>query len=85
MMPWPGGVQQDFLEVPSMMLEQFVYRKDVLERLSSHFETKKPLDDDSVKSLSDAKHFLSAWRVRDEAQILYSMVAMRSSICSASV
>jgi thimet oligopeptidase len=60
MMPWPGGVQQDFLEVPSMMLEQFVYRKDVLERLSSHYETKQPLGADHVKSLVDAKHFLSA-------------------------
>ena len=25
MMPWPGGVQ-DYLEVPSMFLELFVYR-----------------------------------------------------------
>jgi len=30
--PWPGGVQQDFLEVPSMFFEQFVYNKEVLDR-----------------------------------------------------
>eukprot|EP00667_Euglena_gracilis_P003469 EG_transcript_3478 len=35
MMPWPGGVEQDFLEVPSMALQHFVYDPAVLRRLAS--------------------------------------------------
>jgi hypothetical protein len=29
--PWPGGVEQDFLEVPSMMLENWMYEPSVLQ------------------------------------------------------
>ena len=29
--PWPGGVEQDFLEVPSMMLENWMYEPAVLQ------------------------------------------------------
>ena len=36
--PWPGGVEQDFLEVISMAMEQFVYSKQVLARLSRHYQ-----------------------------------------------
>ena len=36
--PWPGGVEQDFLEVISMAMEQFVYSKQVLARLSRHHQ-----------------------------------------------
>ena len=64
MMPWTGGVQQDYLEVPSMMLEQFVYRPRVLERLSCHFETGATLDASVMTSIANAKHFLSGLSYR---------------------
>jgi thimet oligopeptidase len=64
MMPWTGGVQQDYLEVPSMMLEQFVYRQNVLERLSCHFETGEKLDVQTMESISNAKHFLAGLSYR---------------------
>ena len=50
--PWPGGVEQDFLEVPSMMLENFVWRKEVLETLSNHNETNQALPEDEIEKLS---------------------------------
>ena len=59
MMPWLGGVEQDFLEVPSMFLEKLVYEKWCIERLSSHYKTGAALDDESIKNLRDAQHFLS--------------------------
>jgi Zn-dependent oligopeptidase len=59
MMPWPGGVEQDFLEVPSMFLEKLVFQPSILKELSHHFETGKQLDDDTVRKLNSAQHFLA--------------------------
>jgi len=62
MMPWPGGVEQDFLEVPSMFLEKLVYDADVIAELSCHFETGERLDAETVGKLNAAQHFLAARR-----------------------
>lgn len=59
MMPWPGGVEQDFLEVPSMFLEKLVYERDILQELSCHFETGARLDEETVEKLNRAQHFLA--------------------------
>eukprot|EP00586_Coscinodiscus_wailesii_P018962 CAMPEP_0172518514 /NCGR_PEP_ID=MMETSP1066-20121228/290872_1 /TAXON_ID=671091 /ORGANISM="Coscinodiscus wailesii, Strain CCMP2513" /LENGTH=75 /DNA_ID=CAMNT_0013300931 /DNA_START=156 /DNA_END=383 /DNA_ORIENTATION=- len=32
-LPWPGGMEQEFLEVPSMMLENFVWEMEILKSL----------------------------------------------------
>jgi thimet oligopeptidase len=54
--PWPGGVEQDFLEVPSMMFEQWVYTPEVLARLSSHIdEPEKTLPTDIIEKLISIK------------------------------
>merc|ERR1712178_582192 len=37
MVPWPGGVEQDFLEVPSMALEKFACEPAMLSRVARHF------------------------------------------------
>ena len=34
--PWPGGVEQDFLEVPSMALEKFACEPLLLQRVARH-------------------------------------------------
>ena len=57
MMPWPGGVEQDFLEVPSMFLEKLVYRRDVVEKLSAHYETGAVLDAATIAKLNKAQYF----------------------------
>lgn len=59
-----AGVEQDYLEVPSMAFEQMVYREDVLGRLSSHFETHAPLDAATIARVARAKGHLSALRYR---------------------
>lgn len=47
--PWPGGVEQDFLEVPSMMLENCVWQPDVLKRLSKGPADGAPLPDSMIE------------------------------------
>jgi thimet oligopeptidase len=58
MMPWPGGVEQDFLEVPSMMWEKFCYLPAVVARLSAHHALPghPPLPADTVRRLAAARH-----------------------------
>lgn len=40
MVPWPGGVEQDFLEVPSMALEKFACEPELLAKVSQHYSGK---------------------------------------------
>eukprot|EP00668_Euglena_longa_P000773 GGOE01000932.1.p1 GENE.GGOE01000932.1~~GGOE01000932.1.p1 ORF type:complete len:692 (+),score=161.22 GGOE01000932.1:92-2077(+) len=62
MMPWPGGVEQDFLEVPSMALQHFVYDAAVVRRLASPKpasevgDSDDRLDDDTVRRLSQTRY-----------------------------
>ena len=43
MVPWPGGVENDFLEVPSMLFEQWAFDERVLAQISGHYaETTTP-------------------------------------------
>jgi Zn-dependent oligopeptidase len=49
------NVERDFVEAPSQMLENWVYDKEVLRRISSHWQTKEPLPDEYRKALIKAK------------------------------
>jgi len=45
----------DFLEVPSMMLENWVYESVVLNRISGHYQTGKHLPDELIQNLVKTK------------------------------
>ena len=57
MVPWPGGVEQDFLEVPSMMFEQWMNEKEVILKIANHYTGSKDkrIDDDTIKRLQEMK------------------------------
>lgn len=59
--PWPGGVEQDFLEVPSMMLENFVWQPQVLKRLSKHYSTSESLPTGDIDALSASRGALEGY------------------------
>lgn len=47
---------RDFVEAPSQMLENWVWQKSILERLSKHHQTNEPLPDEMLQSMIRAKH-----------------------------
>lgn len=56
MVPWPGGVEQDFLEVPSMALEKFACEPVLLQRVAKHFSGQGPKLEDKVTRWRFPKH-----------------------------
>lgn len=69
MVPWPGGVEQDFLELPSMALEKFATDPSLLRRVSRHYThvdgqkggkgTEVPtLGNDTIKKLQELERWM---------------------------
>jgi len=50
------SVVRDFVEAPSQMLENWCWTPGVLKKLSSHYETEKPIPDDLIEKLISTKH-----------------------------
>ena len=72
--PWPGGVEQDFLEVPSMMLENFVWSPEVLKRLSKHISDGSSLSEETIKALSKSRFLMTAYgKMKYLAMSLYDL------------
>ncbi|KAG0321692.1 Thimet oligopeptidase [Dissophora globulifera] len=49
--PYPTSLAMDFLEVPSIMLENWLWEPSVLKRLGRHYKTGEELPDDLIASL----------------------------------
>jgi thimet oligopeptidase len=50
------SVKRDFVEAPSQMLENWVWEKEPLTKLSGHFKTGEPLPDAEIQKLVAAKN-----------------------------
>lgn len=68
------SVKTDFVEMPSQMFEEWIYDKQVLQILSSHYETGKPLPDELIERMVNLKQFDSGMFVlRQSFFSLYSL------------
>eukprot|EP01129_Flabellula_baltica_P010056 TRINITY_DN4204_c1_g1_i2.p1 TRINITY_DN4204_c1_g1~~TRINITY_DN4204_c1_g1_i2.p1 ORF type:complete len:680 (+),score=151.67 TRINITY_DN4204_c1_g1_i2:51-2042(+) len=65
------AVEQDFLEVPSMMFENFVLEKEIISRISGHHQTGKPLPEHLRERLDSVKELGYAYRTN--RLIFYSL------------
>ncbi|KAG0277090.1 hypothetical protein BGZ96_003010 [Linnemannia gamsii] len=53
--PYPTSLAMDFLEVPSIMLENWLWEPTVLKRLGKHYKTGDELPDDLIASLTKTR------------------------------
>ncbi|HEX2978382.1 MAG TPA: M3 family metallopeptidase [Candidatus Babeliales bacterium] len=58
------NVKRDFVELPSQMLEHWLWDKDILKQLSKHYQTGAPLPDELIDALIEQKNFASGHHVQ---------------------
>lgn len=51
------NVKYDFVEMPSQMFEEWMWDKDMLKQISSHYLTGEPLSDDLIDTMISLKKF----------------------------
>ena len=54
--PYIAGVENDFLEVPSQLFENWAFETEILLELSSHYKTNEPLPMNLINSIKDSKN-----------------------------
>lgn len=50
------SVERDFVELPSQMLENWVWNKEIMKRLSKHHENGESLPEDLIDKKIEAKN-----------------------------
>lgn len=57
----PEQVPWDFVEVPSQLMENWLWEREVLETMTAHHETGQPLPDEKITQLQKQRTFMPAW------------------------
>jgi Zn-dependent oligopeptidase len=45
------SVERDFVEMPSQMLENWIYDRNILKKVTKHYKTGKPMPDHIIDSI----------------------------------
>lgn len=68
------SVKRDFVELPSQILEEWLWDKEILKNLTSHYQRGESLPDELIKKLLELKNFESGnWSQR---QIYLSLISL---------
>lgn len=68
------SVSQDFVEAPSQMLENWVWDKTILKKISRHYSTGETLPDDLIQKMLDAKRYMMGYQYT--RQLLFGLFDM---------
>ena len=80
---WPpvagiSGVEWDAVELPSQLLEGWVWEADFLDRFARHFETGKPLPREWIEALDADRKFLGALALLRQVEFALTDLALHS-------
>lgn len=65
------SVKRDFVEMPSQMLEEWLYDPAILKMVSKHYKTGEQLPDDLIESIITLKKFDSGYFVQRQVALSY--------------
>ncbi|KAL7460588.1 hypothetical protein ACHAXS_001030 [Conticribra weissflogii] len=72
--PWHRGVKQHFLEVPSMMFENFVWCLEILRKLSLNVSYGSCISNNAIDALSKSRFLMTGYlRCKYLARVLYNL------------
>ena len=54
------NVESDFAEIPSIVLEHWIWDKEILKRVSKNWETGEPMPDSTIQALIEGQHQLQS-------------------------
>lgn len=69
------SVKRDFVELPSQMLEEWLWDKDILKMVSSHYQTGESLPDELITNIINLKTYDSALFVHGQG--CYALLALQ--------
>ena len=59
----------DFVELPSQMLEEWLMDKDILKKVSGHYQTGEPLSDETIDTIISLKNLSTGYFVTRQAYL----------------
>ncbi len=68
------SVKTDFVEMPSQMLEEWLWDKDIIKKVSHHYKTGEPLPDDVINNIVALKRYDSGNFVQTQSR--YSQLSL---------
>ena len=68
------NTKTDFVEMPSQMLEEWLYEPTVLERISRHYKTEKPLPNDLIDRIIKNKNLFAG--IALSRQLFFAFLAL---------
>lgn len=69
------NVKTDFVEMPSQMLEEWLWDPAIIKMLSHHYKTGEQMPDTLIKKIVDLKNFASGSSL--DRQIMYAMLSLQ--------